>query len=149
MVYTSLTTAPDNLKEAIDWLMAVKGTDPVHNLMALGVAVHQVLSEHPVGFKMYPSIENIKLFTKRFLEQEALKDQSFVKKLLERFNKRMKKEPSPIATFFGLAHQSDYENVVQTKGRGPYDITRDVRRIVDGCEDFLNSVKSTDKYRST
>ncbi|GBE62267.1 hypothetical protein, conserved [Babesia ovata] len=146
MVYDLLTTAPRNLKDAIDWLMAIKGTDSID---ALGAAVHKVLEEHPVGFKLLPSIGNMKYITKRFLEQDELKGQWFVKELLKRFNTRMAKDPKQLSKTLEYIRESDYQNIVQAKPIGPEDVTSNVRKIVDGCEKFLDDLKNPDKYIST
>ncbi|CDR98040.1 hypothetical protein BBBOND_0405240 [Babesia bigemina] len=149
MTFHSLTTTPRNVKDAIDWLVALKGTNAFGNLKAFGAAIHKVLSEHPVGFKVYPSIEDGKIFTKRFLEQEALKDQPFIQELLERYNKPLDKQPSTFSKLFGLVKECDFQNVVQARHTSPADITTDVRKLVDGCENFLKKVQHSDKYRST
>ncbi|GBE61324.1 hypothetical protein, conserved [Babesia ovata] len=146
MVYNLLTTAPHNLKDAIDWLMAIKGTDSVD---ALGEAVHKVLSELPVGFKLLPSIDNMKRITKRFLEQDEIKDQWLVGDLLQRYDTRMTKDPEHIARALERGHKSDCHNIVETRGLKPEDVTTYVRKIVDGCENFLEHVKNPDTYVST
>ncbi|GBE60713.1 hypothetical protein, conserved [Babesia ovata] len=148
MVYTSLTEAPHNLKEAIDWLMALKGTDAAKNMAAIGDAIHKFLVDKPVGFTEVPALGEVKLISKEFMEKPALRVQPFVKLLLERFSKPLDKSPGVIAKAFGLVPKSDYENVVQTRGTKPEAIAKNLGKVVDGCEKFLEKMKISDHYNS-
>ncbi|GBE62627.1 hypothetical protein, conserved [Babesia ovata] len=145
MVYNSLTEAPHNLKEGIDWLMALKGTDAEKNLAALGDALHKFLVDKPVGKMEVPALEDIKKSTKEFMGQKV-NGYPFAKKLLGRFSKPMDK--SIRSNFFGTADESDYKNVVKTRGVKPEDITKSVSEVVHGCEKFLNGIKPAKQYNS-
>ncbi|GBE61122.1 hypothetical protein, conserved [Babesia ovata] len=148
MVYNSLTEAPHNLKEGIDWLIALKGTDAAKNLAAIGDAIHKFLVDKPVGFTDVPAIENFKLISKEFMEKPALRVQPFVKLLLERFSKPLDENPGVIAKAFSLVPKSDYQNVVQTRGVKPEAIAKNLGKVVDGCEKFLEKMKISDHYNS-
>ncbi|CDR97061.1 hypothetical protein BBBOND_0309640 [Babesia bigemina] len=73
----------------------------------------------------------------RFLEQDELKYPWLVKELLKRFNTRMAEDPKQFAKTLEQARKSDYKNVVRIYLRGRSHITKDPRRIVNGCENFL------------
>ncbi|GBE61042.1 hypothetical protein, conserved [Babesia ovata] len=148
MVYFSLTDAPRNLKESIDWLMALRGADAETNLKALGSAVYDLLADKPVGFTEVPALENVKRISKEFLEQEELKNEPFVKGLLWRFNNRMKKNYYKYFRFVFHIDKSDYENVVRTRGTVPEKIAENLGKVVHGTETFLDDIKNPDKYRS-
>ncbi|GBE61791.1 hypothetical protein, conserved [Babesia ovata] len=120
MVYNSLTEAPRNLKEGIDWLMAVKGTNIMKTSKAMGAALHKFLGI-------------VKLISMEFLEQEELKDQKFVKKVLEMINGSTDRKPGDFA---------------KTMGSNPDAVAQNLRYVVDGCEKFLNHIKNPDQYKS-
>ncbi|GBE61814.1 hypothetical protein, conserved [Babesia ovata] len=46
-VYTSLAEPPRNVRQCMDWLIALKGKDPEKNLKALGEAVYDFLADKP------------------------------------------------------------------------------------------------------
>ncbi|GBE59773.1 hypothetical protein, conserved [Babesia ovata] len=149
MVYTSLTEAPRNLKEGIDWLMAVKGTDGENNLKAMGAAVYNFLADKPVGKMEVPALEEVKVITKEFLEQKEFEDGYFLNKLLDRFKKRMKKQkPGFFAKHFDYVYKSDYENIIQTGGVTADAMVKNVAKVVRVTERFLKSIQVADKYES-
>ncbi|CDR95179.1 hypothetical protein BBBOND_0203360 [Babesia bigemina] len=147
MVYTSLTEAPHNLKEGIDWLMAVKGDDAGHNLAAMGAAIHKFLVDKPVGYTEVAALEKVKRISKEFLQQEEVTKVPYVNKLLEKFDKPVNKNPDWIARTFTL-EACDYKNVVKTGGVEPKEISQDVADIVGACEKFLGNIKASDHYES-
>ncbi|GBE61152.1 hypothetical protein, conserved [Babesia ovata] len=116
MVYTSLTEAPRNLRESIDWLMALRGADAEANLKALGAAVHHLLADKPVGFTDVPALENVKLITKEFLEQEELRDNPFVEDLLGIYTAPMNKSPEGLDSDSVAVEESDHENFIKVWG---------------------------------
>ncbi|GBE58638.1 hypothetical protein, conserved [Babesia ovata] len=146
MVYDSLTEAPHNLKEGIDWLVALKGTDAERNLKAMSAALHKFLADKPVGKMEVPALEDIKKSTKEFIGQQSVKDLWPASELLGRFSKRMNK--SIHFKFFGTVDESDYKNVVKSRGLKPEDIAANLAKAVDGCEKFLEKIKSADQYKS-
>ncbi|GBE61090.1 hypothetical protein, conserved [Babesia ovata] len=148
MVYHSLTEAPHNLKEGIDWLVALKGTNAEGNLKALGTAVHKFLVNKPVGFTEVPALENIKLVTKKFLEQTELDDQWFVKELLKRYNKPINTKPGIMAKYFRAADECDYKNVVTAKRISAKTIAGKLGMVVGFCERFLDHIKVPNQYQS-
>ncbi|GBE60157.1 hypothetical protein, conserved [Babesia ovata] len=148
MVYTSLTEAPRNLKEGIDWLIALKGTSKF-NMQVLGHAIYNFLVDKPVGTLLIPSLENVKRLSKEFLEQNELKDLPYVEDLLSKFQKSMHIKSSGAATPSGLAPKSDYENIVQAKGIKPEEIAKNVGTVVDACEKFLDDIKNPYLYKSS
>ncbi|GBE62645.1 hypothetical protein, conserved [Babesia ovata] len=148
MVFNSLTEAPRNLKESIDWLMALKGTDARKNLEAIGYAIYDFLADKPVGFMELPALEKIKSVAKEFLGQEELKDRFYVSALLKRYTEPMGKNfllrlKSPWTT-----HRSDYKNVVNRWGVKPGGIAKNIAQVVSVCDVFLEHIKSPDQYKS-
>ncbi|GBE61088.1 hypothetical protein, conserved [Babesia ovata] len=148
MVYNSLTDVPRNLKECIDWLMALKGTDAETNLKAMGAALYNFLVYKPVGKMELPALEEVKRISKEFLEQKEFRDQPSVKKVLGTFNNRMNKQYYKYFRFVVHIDKSDYENVVRTRGTVPEKIAEDLGKVVHGTETFLDDIKNPDKYRS-
>ncbi|CDR96269.1 hypothetical protein BBBOND_0301730 [Babesia bigemina] len=147
MVYYSLTEAPHNLKEGIDWLIALKGTDAESNIAALGAAVYDFLADKPVGFTKVPVLEEVKQITKEFMEQEQLKDLWPARELLWRFDNSANKHSSYLGRNF-IVDESDHANIITAHGVETKDIAQDLTEVVDGCEKFLTQIKSTDLYVS-
>ncbi|CDR94690.1 hypothetical protein BBBOND_0109880 [Babesia bigemina] len=148
MVYNSLTDVPHNLREGIDWLIALKGTDGEKNLAAMGSALYDLLADKPVGKKVLPALEQIKPITKQFLEKPGLKGHWSVKRLLGRFSEPMNK-----TIFMWFKHQwgyyaSDYENIIQTEGVKLKDMVENLGKVVHGTEKFLDDIKNPDEYKS-
>ncbi|CDR97801.1 hypothetical protein BBBOND_0402890 [Babesia bigemina] len=147
MLYHSLTDVPRNLKECLDWLIAVKGTSKF-NTQALGYALYNFLVDKPVGMKYVPSVEKVKRLSREFMQKKEFKDLPAVGDLLRRFTERMNKTDFvDIKRFFAL-HESDYENIVKLNGVTPDSIAKDVDKIADGCEQFLNEIKTPGQYES-
>ncbi|GBE60306.1 hypothetical protein, conserved [Babesia ovata] len=149
MVYNSLTEVPRNLKEGIDWLMAVKGTDAETNLKAMGEAIYNFLVDKPLGLKKLPALENVKKISKEFMGQKELKNHPSVSTLLDRFDQPMNK--SKTAVFFKfpwVRHESDYENILKSQGLKPDDMVNEVAHVMDGCEKFLEKIKVPGQYKS-
>ncbi|GBE58906.1 hypothetical protein, conserved [Babesia ovata] len=149
MVYSSLTDIPRNLKEGIDWLIALRGTDAEKNLKALGEALYKFLADKPVGKRELPALENVKLISKKFLEKPELKDMWPASELLGRFNKPMNKNFVGLAKCFNNADESDYKNVVKARRLTPKTIAEKLGKIVAGCEKLLESVKNPEQYYSS
>ncbi|GBE60054.1 hypothetical protein, conserved [Babesia ovata] len=150
MAYNSLTEAPHNLKEGIDWLVALKGKDAEKSLAAMGDAIHKFLADKPVGKMNVPALEKVKLITKEFLEKPALNYIWPANELLRRFKGPLSKEhPGFFASCFGGTIESDYANVVQTKNLTAETIAKKLGKVVDGCEKFLENVKNPDEYKSS
>ncbi|GBE60409.1 hypothetical protein, conserved [Babesia ovata] len=147
MVYDSLAEAPRNLKECIDWLIALKGVDPENNLLPVGAALYDLLADMPVGFTEVPALEKVKLVSKKFLEKPELKDQPLVKGLLDRFANPMSKTGS-FARRGKTLIQSEYENVIQTRDAKPETIAKNLGKVVYACEGFLRSIKVSGQYTS-
>ncbi|GBE61304.1 hypothetical protein, conserved [Babesia ovata] len=112
MVYNSLTEAPRNLKEGMDWFLALKGTDAEANLKAMGAALYDLLADTPVGFKEVPALEKVKPISKKFLEKGELKDYSHVKDLLKRYEQPMNKTDWLWYKRHTSYHPSDYINII-------------------------------------
>ncbi|GBE61872.1 hypothetical protein, conserved [Babesia ovata] len=148
MVYNSLTRAPRNIKEAIDWLIALRGADAANNLAAMGAAIHKFLADKPVGRMKLPALEKVKLITKEFLEQEELKGMWPANEMLGKFEAPLSKNPCIIAKIFKLMAYSDYNNVVQNKGLTATKIAEKLGKVVGGCEMFLDRIKTPKQYKS-
>ncbi|CDR95660.1 hypothetical protein BBBOND_0208140 [Babesia bigemina] len=148
MVYQSLTDVPQNLKEGIDWLIALKGDDPQHFLQAMGTALHELLSSYPAGLTRLPALEKIKPTTKKFLQQKELQDQPFVEILLERFHKPLKRDFTTVPMCDGHIVESTNTNVVVARRVTPRSIAKSIGEVVDVAEKFLEGIKETDGYVS-
>ncbi|GBE61205.1 hypothetical protein, conserved [Babesia ovata] len=148
MVYNSLTDIPRNLKEGIDWLIALKGDDAKENLAAMGDAIHKFLADKPVGKMELPALEKVKSISKEFLEKPELKCRWPIKNMLEKLYKPMNKNISGCAKFFRNVDESDYKNVLKARGVKPEDISKDLRKVVHGTETFLDDIKNPDQYKS-
>ncbi|CDR94467.1 hypothetical protein BBBOND_0107650 [Babesia bigemina] len=146
MVYNSLTEVPRNLKEGIDWLIALKGTDGAKNLKAMGAALYNFLSDKPVGLTEVPALENVKHISQQFLEQPELMDRPFVKNLVERFNKPTGESQQMHDPVSMGVKESDYKNIVEAWNITPENIARSLGKVVDGCEKFLEEVKIPENY---
>ncbi|CDR94134.1 hypothetical protein BBBOND_0104430 [Babesia bigemina] len=148
MVYTSLTDIPRNLKEGIDWLLAVKGDDAEKNLAAMGAALYDFLVDKPVGFTEVPALENVKLISKEFLERQEFKDMWPANELLGRFNNHVKTQNIDHLKYPFPINDSDFSNVVRARRAVPEKIAEDLGRIVDGCESFLEHIVLPEQYLS-
>ncbi|CDR94521.1 hypothetical protein BBBOND_0108190 [Babesia bigemina] len=148
MVYHSLMDVPCNLKEGIDWLIALKGNDAEKNIAAMGAAVYDFLVDKPVGKMNVPALEKVKLITKKFLATPKLMNLSFVQSMFEKFKRPMAKRPCLLAKMFRNFEHSDYENVLQTKKLGSEIVLKSVGKVADSCDRFLNHIKTTDSYTS-
>ncbi|GBE59915.1 hypothetical protein, conserved [Babesia ovata] len=148
MVYNSLTEVPRNLKECIDWLIALKGDDAENNLKAMGKALYGLLADKLVGFTEVPALEKVKHVSEVFLRRQGIRDQPFVKELLQRFNKPMDKSPKKIGNVIKGVEESDYKNVVKARGTKPEAIAKNLGKVVDAYEKFLDDIKAPDQYES-
>ncbi|CDR97391.1 hypothetical protein BBBOND_0312940 [Babesia bigemina] len=147
MVYYSLTEVPRNLKEAVDWLIALKGTDAENNLKAMGVALYDFLGNKPVGKMELRGLERVKTISKVFFDREELKDMPYIKEMRQRFEQPMNKS-SLIAKWFLSVAESDYDNVIKSKGLDAGDISEELGGFVDAAEQFLDGVKPEGTYES-
>ncbi|GBE61517.1 hypothetical protein, conserved [Babesia ovata] len=146
-VYHSLTEPPRNVKECIDWLIALKGKDGEKNLKALGAALHKILADKPVGKMKVPALEKIKVITKKFLEKPENTRLLSSNELKWRFQEPLDKGFGA-AQAFGLVPKSNYKNVIQTKGVTAKTVSKNLIKVVDGCEQFLENIKVPDHYKS-
>ncbi|CDR94957.1 hypothetical protein BBBOND_0201140 [Babesia bigemina] len=147
MVYTSLTEAPHNVKEGIDWLMALKGTSGESTLKAMVGAIHHLFSDHSAGSNPLPSLDKIKSISKEFLEKPELRDNIIVKQLLSRFY-----TPASAANTGSkrllTRYSEEYARVVGVKGAKPEYIEECLSNVMDGFGKLLNDIKNPDKYKS-
>ncbi|GBE59574.1 Probable serine threonine- kinase kinX, putative [Babesia ovata] len=148
MVYDSLTDAPRDFREGIDWLVALKGTDAEKNLAALGAAAYRFLSEKPDDSNQLPAYKKVELITKEFLEQEGLKNRRPIKLMLSRFNTPRDEKPDSIAPFFG-----DFDGRVDGEYANEWRITAEniaarLTKSVNACEKFLKDIQVPGKYKS-
>ncbi|GBE61846.1 hypothetical protein, conserved [Babesia ovata] len=146
--YHALTEPPRNVKECMDWLIALKGKDPEKNLKALGEAVYKFLADKPVGKMQVPALENVKLISKEFLQQPKLKYWRPSQRVLRRLNLPSDEKPGGSVRRQLRYRRSDYENVIQTMGAKPEDIAEELADVVSGCEKFLKCIKNPGQYKS-
>ncbi|GBE59880.1 hypothetical protein, conserved [Babesia ovata] len=137
MAYHALTEPPRNVKECMDWLIALKGKDPGKNLKALGEAVYKFLADKPVGKMQVPALEKVKHVSEVFLRRQCIRDQPFVRELLQRFNKPMDKNPKKFGNVIKGVEESDYKNVVKARGK-----------VVDAYQKFSDEIKHPKHYMS-
>ncbi|CDR97437.1 hypothetical protein BBBOND_0313390 [Babesia bigemina] len=157
MVYNSLTDIPRNLKEGIDWLIALKGTDGEKNLAAMGAAVYNFLApclpervaeevvgdaakgvlNNPVGnpadSKPFLALEHIKLISMGYMWQKELRELWPANVMLKLFIKFIDKKPSELA------------NTIKDN---PETVTEKLGKIVNGCEKFVSDIKHPEQYKS-
>ncbi|GBE60843.1 hypothetical protein, conserved [Babesia ovata] len=133
MVYDSLTEAPRNVKECIDWLIALKGKDGEKNLKALGDAIHKFLADKPVGKMKVAALEKIKNISKKFLKKPCLKKLRHVKVILRKFSKSLHKNPDKRYKRPFHFQPIDNENIIQTKGLTAGTIAEDLGDVLSGC----------------
>ncbi|CDR96712.1 hypothetical protein BBBOND_0306160 [Babesia bigemina] len=163
MVYTSLTEAPHNLKEGIDWLMALKGTDGVKNVKAMSEALYNFLADKPVGKMELPALEEVKLISKDFLGLPQLKGPSSVGEILglpqikgpspvgdlqKRYETPMDKTSCMWLKRMWTLNESDYDNIVEAWGLTTEDFIYKLGRVMHATEKFLEGVKISDQYES-
>ncbi|CDR97894.1 hypothetical protein BBBOND_0403820 [Babesia bigemina] len=148
MVFNSLTEAPHNLKEGIDWLIAVKGTDAGKNIAALGDAVHKLLADKPVGYTDVPALEKVKRISKEFLEQPELVEKWPANNVLVKFNKPIDRKPQFFQKLFRSVDKCDYTNVVKETPLSASTITQKLGKAVNGFEKFLGKITSAEQYES-
>ncbi|CDR93741.1 hypothetical protein BBBOND_0100700 [Babesia bigemina] len=148
MAYFAFTDAPRNVKEGIDWLIALKGTDPENNIKAIGEAIHKFLADKPVGKMKIPALERIKCISKNFLQQESIKDCPLVNDMLRKFNKAWDKSAGKWLKRLFRIYESDYKNVIQSKGLTAETISNNLGKVVYACEEFLRGIKVPGQYRS-
>ncbi|GBE58606.1 hypothetical protein, conserved [Babesia ovata] len=148
MVYNSLTEIPRNLKEGIDWLVALRGTGDEDNLKAMGAALYRFMLSKPLGKMELPALEKVKRFSKYFLRKPELEGHPFVKGMLKRYNAPMDKNPKKIGNVIKGVEESDYKNVVKARGTKPEAIAKNLGEVVDAYEKFLDDIKTPDQYES-
>ncbi|GBE60949.1 hypothetical protein, conserved [Babesia ovata] len=147
MAFDSLTRAPRNLKEGIDWLIALRGTDAKKNLTAMGDALHDLLADKPIGKMEFLPLKKVKIFSRDFLMKPSLRDQPFVDELLEKFNAPMDKTDLPLKRL-SSSMDSDYFNIIKKKRLQPEAMARFLGLVVYGCDKFLKHMKIPDQYES-
>ncbi|CDR96832.1 hypothetical protein BBBOND_0307360 [Babesia bigemina] len=148
MVYNSLTDVPRDFREGIDWLIALKGTDAESNIAAMGEAVYNFLVDKPVGHTEVPALQNVQSIVKGFLEQPGLKNVWPVNRILEKYNKRINKNPGWFTKAFGGADECDYKNVIKSKHVSAKTIAGKLGIAVNGYERLLKKVKTPEQYKS-
>ncbi|GBE61713.1 hypothetical protein, conserved [Babesia ovata] len=135
MVFNSLTDIPRNPKEAVDWLVALKGADAEKNLAAMGKAVYDLLADKPVGFTDVTALWNVKFSTKKFLQKDEIKDMWPANELIGRYFAFMDKSPEALAKKVASGLTAD-------------SMVKNVSDVVDGCEMFLEKIKVPGQYKS-
>ncbi|GBE62030.1 hypothetical protein, conserved [Babesia ovata] len=147
MIYNSLTDAPHNLKECIDWLIALRGTDGESNFQAMGEAVHKFLVDKPVGLTKLPGLDKVKDISREFIGQRVLRAEPFVEDLLKRFNEPMNKQKTEYySSNFGKFDESNYTNVVKSRGVTAEEIAEKLAKVTADCEKFLDRLRRPSVY---
>ncbi|GBE60334.1 hypothetical protein, conserved [Babesia ovata] len=122
MVYNSLTDTPHNLKEGLDWLMALKGVDATNNLKAVGEAIYNLLQSRAVDTTAFEAVK-----------EGEIEDQKSVQNMRGTFIGNKNAGSSGLATSKRL-----------TAGA----IAERLGKLVDGCEQFLDSTTAHERYVS-
>ncbi|CDR96515.1 hypothetical protein BBBOND_0304190 [Babesia bigemina] len=147
MVADSLTQFPHDLKEGIDWLIALKGTDPENNLKAMGAALYDFLADKPDGTMRMPALEEVKHITREFLEKPEIKYQPFVRGLISRLNEPVDQSTKKSFKGLSMVPKSAYETIIKSRGANPKAIAEKLGKVVDGCENFLKRIAVPDQYK--
>ncbi|CDR95068.1 hypothetical protein BBBOND_0202250 [Babesia bigemina] len=148
MVFHSLTDAPRDFREGIDWLVALKGTDAASNLKAISDAVYNFLVDKPAGSSKVPIYNYVTLITKGFLEQEELKDRRVVGPMLWTFNKPKDPNSDFSKKFVKTVPENGGSKIDRNGGITGENITEKLSKSVDGCETFLKSIQVPGQYKS-
>ncbi|CDR96139.1 hypothetical protein BBBOND_0300440 [Babesia bigemina] len=148
MVHHSLTEVPRSFKEAVDWLMALRDIDGEKSLRAIGDAVYKFLANKPVGKMEVPALEEVKRISQQFLEEPELKENSYVKELLNRYKTPMNKTDNMWWKSFRAFNGSNYSNFIKTGGLNAEKIARNVDHVTYGCAFLLDNIKRHDQYKS-
>ncbi|CDR94347.1 hypothetical protein BBBOND_0106560 [Babesia bigemina] len=98
VVYNSLIYVPRNFKEAIDWLIAVRGDDAEGNLAALGAAIYDLYVHMSGRSTEWSNLDKAIRFSIDFLEQEKLKKHLYVKMILFLLDERLRVTPNILTT---------------------------------------------------
>ncbi|CDR93863.1 hypothetical protein BBBOND_0101920 [Babesia bigemina] len=147
MVYKSLTEVPHNLKEGIDWLVALRGDDCRSHMESIAAALYDLLADKPIGLTKVPALEEVKVITKEFMERKHINNQEFVQTLLRRFNGPMDKTNIHFKRFMHK-NDGDYDNIIKLKRLSPESMARFLGLVVYGCDKFLKHMKIPDEYKS-
>ncbi|CDR95703.1 hypothetical protein BBBOND_0208570 [Babesia bigemina] len=141
MPFDSLTMVPRDLKEAIDWLLATKVNEDSRTWWSMGLGLTRMYERQPAAVKMLPALEVIKQITKDFLERKEIRNQKFVRSVLDRINK-------PSSNTTGNDPQSLKVHVGSARGVGPRTLARSACKALYVCDMFLDDIKDHEKYRS-
>ncbi|GBE62128.1 hypothetical protein, conserved [Babesia ovata] len=145
-VYTSLTEPPRNVRQCMDWLIALKGKDGTKNIKALGEVVYGFLADKPVGYTRVPALEEIKEIVKQFLKQKHIRGEPSIREMLSKYETLRSLGDPCIDCFFYI--EEHYENIIQTKRITAIYIAESLTDLVKGCENFLEGIKNPDQYIS-
>ncbi|CDR94163.1 hypothetical protein BBBOND_0104720 [Babesia bigemina] len=148
VVYNSLIYVPRNFKEAVDWLIAVRGDDGMKNLKALGAALYDFYAHMSGRFTEVSDLDKVIRVSREFLEQEKLKKRRSVKRILIKLNDRLRKTPDQLAKRIGSAHDTKNEKYLQKKGLTADTIAENLCCVVDACAEFLGRIKNRSHYKS-
>ncbi|GBE62167.1 hypothetical protein, conserved [Babesia ovata] len=145
-VYTSLTEPPRNVRQCMDWLIALKGKDGTKNIKALGEAVYDFLADKPVGYTRVPALEEIKEIVKQFLKQKHIRGEPSIREMLSKYEALRSLGDPCIDCFFNI--EDHYENIIQTERITAKTIAKYLSDVVSGCEHFLKFIINPDQYIS-
>ncbi|GBE61638.1 hypothetical protein, conserved [Babesia ovata] len=145
MAYNSLTEAPHDLKEGIDWLMALKGADAGKNLAAMGVAVHDLLADGPVASGVLPALESVRRISKEFVEQPELKDMWPTNELVEMFNRSINRKLGNNSTLLRGIDDNDKKDI-EARDFIAETIANDLGDVLQTTEKFLGDIKDPAHY---
>ncbi|CDR94509.1 hypothetical protein BBBOND_0108070 [Babesia bigemina] len=148
VVYNSLIYVPRNFKEAVDWLIAVRGDDGMKHLKALGAALYDFYAHMSGRFTEVSDLDKVIRVSREFLEQEKLKKRRSVKRILIKLNDRLRKTPDQLAKDIGSADDTEKEKYLQTKGLTADTIAEKLCCVVDACAEFLGRIKNRSHYKS-
>ncbi|CDR93709.1 hypothetical protein BBBOND_0100380 [Babesia bigemina] len=148
VVYQSLVHIPRNFKEAVDWLIAVRGDDAEGNLAALGAALYD-LYVHMSGRSIeWSALDKVIRVSREFLEQEKLKKRLFVNMILFLLDERLRVTPNILTTTVVSEDDTENEKYLQKKGLTADTIAEKLCCVVDACAEFLGRIKNRSHYKS-
>ncbi|GIX65038.1 uncharacterized protein BcabD6B2_44730 [Babesia caballi] len=141
MGYPTLTVVPSNLKEAIDWLDAVKNNGDPADIISLGAAVHDLLYRYPSEPGKLAFVEEVKAIVKKFFEKPELVELEPIHSVLQRYYNSHCDDQGGWSYFFWSSKPNEPTNVVVDQCLTTDDVTEVIDSLACRIEDFTSRLK--------
>ncbi|CDR97669.1 hypothetical protein BBBOND_0401610 [Babesia bigemina] len=148
VVYNSLMYVPRNFKEAVDWLIAVRGDDAERNLATLGAAIYDLYVHMSGRSTEWSNLDKAIRFSIDFLEQEKLKKHLYVKMILAILSYRVNITPNVLTNIIVSAYDTENQRFLHKNGLTADTIAEKLCYVVDACAEFLGRIKNRSHYNS-